>query len=452
MAALKEHHLPTVSLFVADKVAVTTRHESFKGPTAVVQKVRGSGKVGLWGPGNNDPQRIATDKRTTSILGAIIDKKVEMLVSGGLRYGTIVVDERTGLEVMRPLRVKEIEHWLQDTNIKLYCYEAIRDYFTYANSFAELQLSRGKNYCTGITACDASQVRLGVMDNKGNIRKAFLADWEGGAAEVDGTEFSAIDPYGRSPVGQILNGGAFRYIIPLRFLNDGQFYYGYPSWNSLRTNGWVDINKRIPELKKLLLENLMHLTYHIEIDERYWKKKFLNWDKKTEAQRLDLVREEVQDLNDRLKGSSQGGALMTIMDATPTANSIQQNSLVKITPIKNSVMEGAYIEDSQEADFVICRDMGLPPPLFGISPSKSGSSAGSGSVDRVLRTNYVLDSKPYADLILEPLSYASRINGWDDKYNGGLPLVWWFANYYAATLDRTMQVGDMNKPVISTGN
>jgi len=447
-------HIPVgpVSLFVKDKVAVTTRRESFQGATPVVERVTKGGRVAWWGPGNNDPQRIIKDKNATSILSAIINMKTEMLVSGGLSYGNWTVDERTGQKIFRPQQHSEIEYWLQDTGSELYNYEATRDYFSYANAFAEFQLSRGKNYCTGITACDASHVRLGTMDKKGHTNTAYMADWVGGAKEVDGDQFSAVDPYDRSPVNQILLGGKFRYIIPLRFLGDGQFYYGNPSWNALRTNGWLDINKRIPELKKLLLENLLHLTYHIEIDERYWERKFPTWAKKSEADRLDLVTAEVEALNDACKGRSQGGALMSSMLGSNASGAQGQESMLKITPIKNSLLEGAYIEDSQEADFVICRDMGLPPPLFGISPSKSGQSAGSGSADRILRTNHILDSKPYADLILKPYSFASRINKWDEKYNNGLPLTWWFANYYAATLDRTMQVESGNKQAVNNGN
>jgi hypothetical protein len=67
----------------------------------------------------------------------------------------------------------------------------------------------------------------------------------------------------------------------------------------------------------------------------------------------------------------------------------------------------------------------------------------------VARTNHILDAKSDADMVLKPLAYISRINGWDKKYGKGQRLTWWFQNYYAATLDRTMQVGDMNKPQVN---
>lgn len=451
MSAVKHIELPTASIMLKGKVAVSTRRESFTGSTPVVERVRNGGKVAWWGSANNTPQRIAQEIRETSIVGAIRDKKTETLVSGGLRYGKRTIDERTGLEMLRPMQVPEIDYWLQDTNSNLYNYEAARDFYTYANTYCEFQLGKGRNYCTGIAAADATHVRLGAMNNQGYTTAAYLADWSAGAQETDGSTFHAIDPYGRSPYRQILDGGKYRYIIPLRFLGDGQFYYGISPWHALRTNGWLDINKRVPELKLQLLEYLQHLSLWIEIDERYWPIKFPGWEKKEVKDRLTIMEEETTALSDSLSGKN-GGMLMTAMLGSPSSSSNTQESLVKVTPIKNSVLSGVYIEDSQEADFVICRDMGLPPPLFGISPSKSGNSAGSGSADRILRTNHLLDSKPYADLILQPYSYVSRINGWDDKYNGGAPITWWFANYYAATLDRTMQVGDMDKHAPNTGN
>lgn len=441
--------LPAVSLIVKNKVALTTRREASQGPTPVQDTTNPGSDIAWWGPANNDPARVNQILCDTSITGGIIDKKTEMLVSGGLRYGKRVLDERTGMEMLRPLYVPEIEYWLQDSNHALYNYEATRDFYTHGNAFCELQLGKGRSYATRISAPDASHVRLGVMNKAGFTQSAYLQDWNTNTTANADAVLAAVDPYGPSPFRQIMDGSRFRYILPLRFLGNGRFYYGRPSWHSLSTNGWIDINKRIPELKSQLLDHLMHLSFHIEADERYWPRKFPEWAKKTPQEQIALMVQETTTLNDALQGNSQGGAILSSMLGSQSTGTGHQESLLKVTPIKNSILSGVYLEDSQEADFVICRDMGLPPPLYGISPSKTGNSAGSGSVDRVLRTNFLLDSKPYADLILTPYSYVSRINDWDRKYNDGMPITWWFANYYAATLDRTMQVGDLNRPNIN---
>jgi hypothetical protein len=432
MSGKVEHiALPTVSLFTTGKTTVTTRNESFQGPTAVAEKLKSTGKVAFWGPGNNDPQRLVDDKRRIALVGAVIEKKSSLLISGGLRYGKVQIDEMTGVERMIPRRDPVIEQWLKNSNIKLFLREAANDWYTYANVFTEFTMGRGYDRVTGIGVVDASHTRLGTMNDKSEITKAYLADWRSGAAESEMIERPALDPY-RNVADQLLKNRDARSILPIRVLNDGNFYYGSAPWHALQHNGWFDVAKRVPILKKALLENLMHVRYHLEIDERYWSHKFKDWTKKTEAEQIELMKAETIILEDWLKGAGQGGAFMSTMKGMPSGG--DQLSLVKINEKKITIAEGAYIEDSQEADFIITRDMGLKPSLIGISPSKSGSSPGSGSEDRVSRTNHVLDCKADQDMILEPLNHVRDVNGWDPE------IEFWFSNYHAATLDRTNQV------------
>lgn len=444
--------LPTVSIFAGKRATVSTRKESFEGLSPVVEKIREAGKIAMWGPGNDHPQRVIKDIQGTTLIGNVIDRKVNMLLGGGVRYGTLSLDDATGYEVFRPIQVAEIEDWKEDSNLALYCEEALRDYYTYANAFPEFQMGRGRNYVTGIGAHDASQCRLSAMTDKGEIKSVYVADWAGGATDADADAvLTALDPYSNyGIVRQILSGGKDKYVLPLRALGDGQFYYALARWNALRTNGWLDVTKRVPEIKNILLERLRIINYHVELDERYWTIKYPDWEKKTTAQKMDLMRSETTNIDNWLQNKGYGGIWMSTMLGQNMPKG--QESLVKINDKKGSILEGAYIEDSQEADFVIVRDLGLAPQLHGISPSKSKSSPGSGSADRVLRTNHILDSKVHADRILSPLYAVSRINGWNEKYGKGQRLCWWFGNYYAATLDRTMQVGDMNKPQINEGD
>ena len=85
---------------------------------------------------------------------------------------------------------------------------------------------------------------------------------------------------------------------------------------------------------------------------------------------------------------------------------------------------------------------------MGISPSKSGTSSGSGSADRVKRTNYLLGIRPHGARMLSVMDAVSELNGWNDKFNGGMPLTWMFRSLHTATLDRTQQVAaeDRVKP------
>jgi hypothetical protein len=436
--------LPTASLMIGSQVMATTKAE-YTGPTAVVEAHRLPADTAYWGTNNRFPQDVIKDVQRVGVVSSVIDRKVRMLFSGRLTYGTVDYDNATGLEIMKPIREQEIDDFLGESNVDLYCREALSDWYTYANIFPEMQMGRGKDRVVGLGCQDASHVRLSTMTDKGEILKAYVGDWSAIGRGSQAFELTALDPYYRVPQ-QMLELRKLRYILPVRLLGNGQFYYGLSPWNSLRASGWLDVAMRVVELKKHLLEHLQHIRYHIEFSELYWPTKFKNWDKMTPDERLGTMKTEVQAFDTWTKGKGQGGTYMSMMLESQLTK--EQRSLVKINEMKMNLPEGAYLQDAQEAEFIICRDMGLNPALHGISPSKSGSSAGSGSVDRVARTNHILDAKSDADMVLKPLAYISRINGWDKKYGKGQRLTWWFQNYYAATLDRTMQVGDMNKPQV----
>lgn len=432
-----EHvELPTANLMIGASVMATTTGD-FTGPTAVVEKHRLPTDVAWWGSNNRFPQDVIRDVNRVNVVSAVIERKVNLMNSGRLTYGTVEYDPATGLELMRPIRQPEIDDFLLESNVELYCREALTDWYTFYNVFAELKMGRGKDRVVGLGCQDASQVRLGTMSDKGEITKAWVGDWAVIGTSGDAFDLTALDPYYRV-AQQMLELRKLRYILPLRTLVRGQFYYGLAPWNSLRASGWLDVALRIPKLKALLLENIAHIRYHIEFSELYWPTKYKTWDKMTTPERLAIMKTEVEEFDKWAKGKGQGGTYMSIMLESQLTK--EQRSLVKIHPMKLELPEGAYLQDAQEAEFIICRDMGLKPSLHGISPSKSGSSPGSGSEDRVARTNHILDCKGDQDMILKPLQHISRVNGWDRKYGNGQRLQFWFQNYYAATLDRTMQV------------
>lgn len=421
-----------LDIIVGEVAVATTRNETYSGPTAVKNKLHETNEVAFWGDDNLHPQHVADDKKKASIISAVIERKVNMAMSGGLTYGPVTVDEKTGMELMIPRTDPKIQKWMRDANILLYLREAWRDWYTYYNVFVEFKLGRAKDRVLGLGVQDANHVRLGVQNSRGEITKAYVADWRNVSSVEEAIEFPALDPYFRV-ADQIREGGKGRYILPLRDLGDDQFYYAAAPWHGLRANGWIDVALRVPQLKKHLLTNLMHLRYHIEYAPGFWTTKFPNWESMTPEQRDAEKKAEVQRMNNWLKGEKgQGGVYASGMTQTMLDKSLQ--SMVKINELKMGIPEGAYIEDSQEAEFIICRDLGLAPSLHGISPSKSGSSPGSGSEARTLRTQHILDAKPDMDFLLQPLHYVKELNGWPED------IEFWFRNYYVATKDRINQV------------
>lgn len=431
MSDVKHIEMPTASLFAGKNVALTTRNESYSGPTPVAEKMAESGNVALWGATGDFPKRVIEDKRRTPLVAAVIERKVNLLISGGLTYGRVVIDEYTGQDRMVPMREKHIEKFKKDINHTLYLRESANDWYTFYNVFAEFQMGRGYDRVVGMGIQDASDVRLGTMNDDAEITRAYIADWNNGATEADAFQRPALDPY-YNVATQLLDLKQAKSILPIRVLNDGDKYYGLAPWDGLRANGTIDIANRINDLKRLLLDNIMHIRYHIEADERYWPTIIPGYSKMEKPAQIAAMKKHVEAIDEWAKGKGQAGAFMSMM--LGHGGEANQTSLLRITEKKMTIPDGAYIEDSQETHFIICRDMGLKPGLHGISPSKSGSSPGSGSEERMARTSHILDCKSDQDMILKPFEVVRDVNGWDED------IVFWFANYYAATLDRTNQV------------
>lgn len=438
---IQHFDLPKVSGFAGDRVLVTTPSSSLKIPGgSPVRDLRLQvGPIARWGDDNLFPQNVITDISTTSIIPAVLDKKVDLLTSGGIGYGFEELNTKTGTVRVNPVKIPAIDDWMEDTNASLFVYEAARDYYTYYNIFPEIIMGRGKDRVVAIECKDASFVRLGVMNDRGDIPLAYLADWGHGAtlASVDAT-LTALNPYFRT-AEQAMQLGKSRYILPIRLLDRGRHYYGISPWNGLRVSGWLDVAKRIPQLKMQLLKTLMHLRYHFVVAPEYWPAKYPDWDKKNPPDKLEIMKNEVEAFDKWAKGADgQAGTFWSSKYRTSTDKPAED--LVTINEMKMSLPEGAYLQDAQEAEFIICRDLQLEPSLMGISPSKSGSSPGSGSQGRVARTNHILDNKRAADMVLKPFQLAAKINGWPHG------LKFFFNNYYAATLDDSLKVGDMNSP------
>lgn len=435
-SAVQHFETGAASVAVVDNVIMTTRKPAYTGPTAVLEQLRQGGKVAFWGAANDQPQRVVDDIRRYPLMAAVLDRKVNLLYGEGLRYGKVVVDDN-GFEKLIATRDPKIDAWMRKINVKKFLREMLQNYYTFANAFVEIELGRGTNYVVNLNCRDACHVRLGIQDQKsGLITTAYVNDWRN-AGESGMKQLPALIP-DYDVTGQLLQNKNLKSILPVRDLGNDQFYYGITPWDGLRGNGWLDIATRVPELKGFILKHLMHLSLHVEIDAEYWNIQFPGFKDKTRTEQIAIQQQVTREINDWFKsGKGQGGAWMSTMvrDKSGRVGADAQTSLVKIHEKKGALagVDGALLEDSQEVDFIFCRDMGLKPSLHGISPSKSGSSPGSGSEDRIARTNHILDQRITHDMLMEVFYYVRDINGWPE-YD------FWLGGMHAASLDRTTQV------------
>lgn len=409
----------------------------------VVLKNQRDQGVAFWGETNNFPQQVLCDIEKSDIIPTVLEWKAQTLVGEGIVYGNMV-EGPGGAAVLRPAFYPEMDEWFRRTEFDLFYNEAAYDFYRFANTHAELQLNAFGDVM-GMFTQDQSWLRYQENNDRGEITKAYLsAHWDK-VQDVNNSDvltLPALDPY-YDLAGQIQRSTARRMIVPIRFQGGGRKYYALAPWNGLRASGWMDLAIAIPKMKLRLLQHMMQIRYWIEIADSYWPKKFgvERWKNMGEEEKQKAVKKEVADFEALMSSEEEVGkpkAVMTRMSENPHAKEMM--SLWKINVLPFTIPEGAYVEDSQETDFHLVRGLGVDPALVGISPGKNSASAGSGSADRVKRTNYLLSVRSHGTRILSPLNAIAQVNGWNDRLNGGRPLTFMFRSLHTATLDRTTQV------------
>lgn len=438
--------MPGVVYHVGSKTLFTTNLASTElvKPSEVVLERLESQQVALWGVTNQFPQEVIADIEKNDIIGTVLDWKARTLVGEGVVYGNMVAGT-DGAAVLKPMFVPEIDRWLYRTNFDLYAYESAHNFYTYYNANAELERARIGSVI-GVYAQDQSWLRLSQNDNRGMINKAYLsACWDTATDVTDRKKvitLEALDPY-YDIAGQVQRSSVHRHLIPLRIQTHGRKYYALAPWNGLRASGWLSLAVAIPKMKLELIKNLMHMRYWIEISTEYWPWKYGQqaWKEMGLKDRQKLMNAEVKAFEELMSSEDEAGkpkALMTSMVYQQHAK--EHLGMWKVHDQKLQIPSGAYLEDSAETDYHLVRGLGVDPALVGIAPGKNSSSPGSGSADRIKRTNYLLAARPHGTRLLSFMTAVSEINGWDKAYNNGAPIVWMFRSLHTATLDKSNQV------------
>lgn len=402
--------------------------------------VKDNKQIKNWGDDNNYPQWVLEQIKDVTLVEPILEWKARALYSGGLTYGVLSVDEK-GNETFKRIIDTEVEDWLERTNISHYIECAAINFYTFYNAWAQLTQSRKGDKVTYLTALDTAESRLQRKSDKGIIKKLYVSpDWEKFNDQAKETIkfdlynpiFTDEDAWRKMPNHQF----AFSLSAP----SPGRAYYQKAPWHVILEN-WLTIARGIPEFKKALLKNQLTIKYIIKVPEWWWEHRYKDWAKKSEKQRLEIMQREKSDFEEFFSGKKQGNSFIyTQKDNTHSLKYAEW----QVEVIDDKVKEGMYIEDSQEADAHIFKNLNVDPTLFGNSTGKDRSGSGSGSDKRVAWNNYILMTKPHQDKILSPLQLVSRWNGWQERLapKEGEKLVFWMKNYQIARLDSGNEVSE----------
>lgn len=395
--------------------------------------------IEYWGNDNNYPQWVMEQLQDVTLVKPILSWKSEALYGGGLAYGLERFEN--GKEIIEPLMLPEIDDWLDQTCIDQYLMEATSNFYHFYNIFPAITTSLDGSRINFLHCKESTDARWGLRNNRGYIRRMYLSpDWDQYPAEhKDTLKFPVINPYFHT-VDIVRDRYKNKELIyPIAFPSPGRSYYQEAPWHVL-LKSWLPIARAIPQYKGSILDNQVSVRAIIRVPEWYWGEMYPDWESKTTKEKEKLVDEEHQRFIDFFHSKDKGKSIL--VSAKNEAHGTKYASW-EIDFLDNKIEKGTYIEDSQEADAHIFKNTAVDPTLFGNTAGKDRSGSGSGSDKRVAWNNYQIVTKPHQNLILKPLQFIARYNGWKQKYEKeGTRLKFYFKNYMIARLDE----GSETKP------
>lgn len=430
---LTEVHVSSQA-FKNDVLPSSKLQKPVKNESQPLLKEKTAVKYALWGDDNMRPHEVVDVIRNNNQLATGLYWKTLALVSGGLVYGYNVVDEN-GKESFKRVIDPKVEEWNRKTNVNRYLRESTHDFYALWNIFPKMTTNLGRNYIERIECINTPWVRLAVQDQKdGLIKSAWInANWKDNGTTDDGfaKEYPVINPY-VDPDLQFSKISKPEFIYPIAGSDFDYTYYAKAPWWSIIDNGWLDVNSSIPKFKAALMDRQYSIKYHFVMSETYWEWKYPKWHEMTEKEQKAAFENEVLFLNKKMAGAEKaGGNILSICQVDP--NTKQNYPGLQIIAVDDKIKDGIYIEDSQEASSHIYNALGIDATLVASMPGKN--LAGSGSDKRVAYNIYLANCKPEADLILEPIEFAYRINKFGPEFSTRGPLKCIFRNYWLATQD-----------------
>jgi hypothetical protein len=423
-------------VFIPNAKAITTLGSKPKeNPSSPVKTDFNTTEYEPWGLNNDYPQEVLDKVNKNSIIPSTLMWKANQMSSGGIRYGHIRGYNKDGTEIFEPADIPAVEDWQEENAPELYLEETLRDLFWWGNAFADFYLDEKRKQISCMINQEAIHGRFS-RQNKRTGRKDWVylsGMWPNANAE-NWKKVSCLDPY-FAVQDQMKFGTKMRYMYPMSFSSPGDTYMQRASWHSIIDSLWLDIAEKIPEFKKALMDNQMHIKYVIHVPESWWKWKYKTWDKMTDAAKKAVQIEELRNFNKVLTGVKNVGKTLMLTFKHDAYG--KQYTKWEVVPLQDKIQSGAYIEDSQECSSHILYSLLVDGTLIGNSPGK-GMGAGSGS-DKLRANNiFVINNKVYLDKALKPFSVVSKYNNWTGKKKE--KIVWRGQSYLLATLDSGKEV------------
>jgi hypothetical protein len=366
----------------------------------------------MWGATDLFPTIMREKYSQVPIAGTTLEKKIKMMLGNGLCYFK-TSDLAQGPNVKRAY-VQGVEDFLEDNRIHTEWLPAqCADYCLPYNCFSEITTSKDKSRITGLYHIAAEHARLSqAKDSLVPESLLFSYHFPFGTAqsETNRVRIPLFRWYEKEAFFQKLTGSKFAWHT--RFPTPGLIHYATPWWIGLfREGGWMDVSAGVPKIVSAMQRNQVALKYIIAIPETYFKVRFPEWDTLPAAKRQEIIDRKVLDLNDSLSGTDN---VFKSVNYVFKENEItgQPMGKIEITAVDDKAKSGTWVPDSYAADAQIVQGLGMDPSQIGLAPEGGKMGSGSGSDKRESYNLLITLNTPDQLIVLEPLNFISKFNGW----------------------------------------
>jgi hypothetical protein len=379
------------------------------------REAEGNG-VSSWGDDNNFPNNTIEKVEADTELPALLDWKGRVLQGKEVVAVNLVYNKETKKFETERIPDEDINGFLADIQFNKYWMQACVDFTWFQNIFPDMVKSKSGDKIATLSIHQACYSRFSKMDKTGTIKKLYVsANWPAAKPDDELTnQYDVVDTYKSTLIDDIkANKKLKRFVYPVNYPSPGKAYYSLAAWVSFINSDWYEIKKMIPQWKLKFMKRILSASYVVTIPAGYWRLAHKDWDALDADQQKKIKEEKVIDMNKRLSGIEGVGATLLSEVGTDQNNNPVQG--FTFTPIQSGFTDGQHLEDSQEASQHLMRALGVDPTLVGNGPGR-GKDAGSGSDKRIAMNIQTAILQPYRNVILEPLYFVAKYNGWIKKY------------------------------------
>lgn len=373
--------------------------------------------VVYWGSDNNFPAMIRDQAYKNPIIPRAILFHANMVAGAEILPVQKDYDENNK-PIHRIVRDPEIWEYLDSAGHRRYMRESASDLYWYQNIFPEFIITKNRQKIAQLSPNEAMFCRWATQNSKGICTEVIHnANWPNARRNHQYSEIiPAIDPYAYDMVEALREDSKkFKVIYPASYPSPGALFYQTAFWDGIRQSKYLEFLSRIPEIKNQILKNKIKPTFHVQLPMTHWERWFgAAWQEADHVKKQRLKEDYLQTLEDILTSQEgAGSAFVTEYGSSTTDNSLAEKW--EITAIEDKTLEGTYIQDNIDATVQLLAAMALDPALIGYSSKESGTRNGGSDKFQSLQ-NYLVTMSPFNDIILEPMRFMARFNGWTKKY------------------------------------